>query len=199
MGMITRRDTVADALFSPVQQRVLGLLFGQPKRRFQSAELIRLVASGTGAVHRVLTRLTGADLVVVTRLGNQKYYQANENSPVCVDLCRLVDKTVGFAGPIANALRPYARKISAAFIYRAAGQKATMNTDVDLVVITDSVDPSHITKALESAETTLGRRVIPFIVSSDEWIKARDNPVSLVARIYRAPRLFIIGAEHSLS
>jgi hypothetical protein len=32
----------ADALFTPVQQQVLGPLFGQPDRRFQSGELIRL-------------------------------------------------------------------------------------------------------------------------------------------------------------
>lgn len=48
---------LADALFTPVQQRVLGLLFGQPGRRYQSAELIRLAASGTGTAHRLLTRL----------------------------------------------------------------------------------------------------------------------------------------------
>lgn len=47
---------LADALFTPVQQRVLGLLFGQPDRRFQSGELIRLTASGTGTTHRLLTR-----------------------------------------------------------------------------------------------------------------------------------------------
>lgn len=37
------------ALFTPVQQVVLGLLFGQPGRRFQSGERIRLANSGTGA------------------------------------------------------------------------------------------------------------------------------------------------------
>jgi hypothetical protein len=31
--------SLADALFTPVQQRVLGWLFGQPDRRFQSGEL----------------------------------------------------------------------------------------------------------------------------------------------------------------
>ena len=41
MGMTPSkgRKGLADALFTPVQQRVLGLLFGQPDRRFQSAEL----------------------------------------------------------------------------------------------------------------------------------------------------------------
>jgi hypothetical protein len=64
---------LASALFTPVQQRVLGLLFGQPQRRFQSAELIRLAGSGTGAVHRQLQRLASTGLVAVTREGNQKY------------------------------------------------------------------------------------------------------------------------------
>ncbi len=53
MGRVMPRSAtsaVAAALFTPVQQRVLGLLFGQPERRFQSAEVIRLAGSGTGAV-----------------------------------------------------------------------------------------------------------------------------------------------------
>ena len=54
---------LADVLFTPVQQRVLGLLFGQPERRFQSAELIRLVGAGTGVAHRMLTRLEATGLV----------------------------------------------------------------------------------------------------------------------------------------
>jgi len=37
---------LADALFSRVQQRVPALLFGQPDRRFQSADLIRLASPG---------------------------------------------------------------------------------------------------------------------------------------------------------
>jgi hypothetical protein len=62
-----------DALFTPVQQRVLGLLFGQPERRFQSAELIRLAGAGTGAVHRLLTRLAATGLLSVASVGNQKF------------------------------------------------------------------------------------------------------------------------------
>ena len=56
---------LADALFTPVQQRVLGLLFGQPQRRYQSAELIRLASSGTGTAHRLLTRLAAAGLEAI--------------------------------------------------------------------------------------------------------------------------------------
>ncbi len=58
---VTAPTALAGALFTAVQQRVLGLLFGQPGRRFQSAELIRLAGSGTGATHRLLRRLPRAD------------------------------------------------------------------------------------------------------------------------------------------
>ncbi len=79
-GSSKPRGGLADALFTSVQQRVLGLLFGQPDRRFQSAELIRLAKGGVGAVHRQMGRLAEAELVTVTRSGNQKHYQARRDS-----------------------------------------------------------------------------------------------------------------------
>ena len=48
---------LADALFTSTQQRVLGLLFGQPARSFFATELIALTGSGSGAVQRELKRL----------------------------------------------------------------------------------------------------------------------------------------------
>jgi len=47
---------IADALFTKVQQRVLGVLFGNPGRSFYANEVIALAGSGTGAVQRELTR-----------------------------------------------------------------------------------------------------------------------------------------------
>ena len=111
------RAGLADALFSPVQQRVLGLLFGQPDRRFQSAELIRLAKGGVGAVHRQLARLAETGLVTVTRTGNQKHYQARRDSPVFEELHRLIVKTVGVAEPLRQALAAKAGAIRAAFVY----------------------------------------------------------------------------------
>src|SRR5258706_10628312 len=98
------RSAIAGALFTPVQQRVLGLLFGQSQRRFQSAELIRLAGSGTGATHRVLKRLADAGLVRATGEGNQLFYQADMKSPVYKELVSLVRKTIGVAGPLHEAL-----------------------------------------------------------------------------------------------
>jgi hypothetical protein len=84
---------------------------------FRSAELIRLADSGTGAVHRVLTRLADTGLLTVTRSGNQKHYQANQDCPVFAELHGLIVKTVGVVEPIRETLAPRAGEIRAAFVY----------------------------------------------------------------------------------
>ena len=51
------RKSLADALFTKTQQRVLGVLFGQPERSFYASELIRDAGTGSGAAQRELARL----------------------------------------------------------------------------------------------------------------------------------------------
>ena len=69
------RSSLADALFSTTQRRVLGLLFGQPNRSFFANEIIDRVGAGSGAVQRELKKLADSGLVSVTWVGNQKHFQ----------------------------------------------------------------------------------------------------------------------------
>jgi len=77
-----RAASLAGVLFSGTQQRVLGLLFGQPDRSFFATELIGLARAGSGSVQRELQRLAESGLVTVKRIGNQKHYQANRAAPI---------------------------------------------------------------------------------------------------------------------
>jgi predicted nucleotidyltransferase len=200
-----RKDAVpssglADALFSPVQQRVLGLLFGQPERRFQSAELIRLADSGTGAVHRQLSRLAEAGWVIVTRTGNQKHYQANRACPVFAELHGLIVKTVGVVEPLRQALASRAPEIRAAFVYGSVAKGSdTAGSDIDLLVISDRLGYQELFEALQSAEAALARPVNPNLMSLVEWRTKRAEADSFVARIAAQPRLFVIGSDDDLA
>ena len=91
---VQARTGLADALFSATQERVLALLFGQPGRSFFTNELIGLVGAGSGAVQRELRRLAESGLVTVTRIGNQKHYQANPAAPIFDELRGIVSKTL---------------------------------------------------------------------------------------------------------
>lgn len=209
MGMIipnmgtsprTPGPSLADALFSPVQQRVLGLLFGQPRRRFQSAEFIRLAGSGTGAVHRVLTRLADAGLVTVTRSGNQKHYQANRGSPVFHELHRLIVKTVGIVAPLKRALAPKAKKIHAAFVYGSVAKRSdTARSDIDLIVISDALGYPDLFETLQAVERVLARPINPNVMTLAEWRAKRAQAGSFAARVAQGPRLFVIGSDDDLA
>ncbi|MEA2239198.1 MAG: hypothetical protein QOC81_3922 [Thermoanaerobaculia bacterium] len=190
------RSAVAAALFTPVQQRVLGLLFGQPERRFQSAELIRMAGSGTGAVHRLLQRLSAAGLVAATREGNQKYYKAQTDSPVFSELHGLIVKTVGVVDPLRSALAPLADRIDLAFVFGSVA-KGTERTgsDIDLLVVTDDLAYADVFSALASAEKTLGRTINPTVFTGAEWKRKRSKHASFAARITAQRRLFVIGSE----
>lgn len=190
---------LADALFSRVQQRVLAILFGQPDRDFQGAELIRLAGSGTGAAHRELTRLAASGLISVTRIGNQKRYRANRDSPVFAELHGLVLKTIGLAGPLREALAPFAGRISAAFVYGSVAKATdTAKSDIDLMVLTDKLAYADIYKALQSAENVLRRPVNPNLMSLRDWKRKRAKDGSFVAKIARQPKIFVLGNDNDL-
>ena len=93
--------SVADALFTSTQQRVLGLLFGQPERSFFTKELIDMTGAGSGAVQRELRRLLGSGLIQQRVVGNQKHYQADPGTPVFDELRGLIGKTIGV--PVARS------------------------------------------------------------------------------------------------
>jgi len=198
MGTRKRRSTpsaVASALFTPVQQRVLGLIFGQPERRFQSAELIRLAGSGTGAVHRQLQRLAKVGLVIVSREGNQKYYTARKDAPIFSELRGLVIKTVGVVDPIRAALAAIADDIDTAFVFGSVAKGSEhAGSDLDLLVVTDKLTYADVYSALAAAERTLGRTINPTVFTRAEWKKKRTRHDSFAARIATQPRLFVIGS-----
>ena len=194
-----RRPGLADALFTPVQQRVLALLFGQPDRSYQSAELIRLARGGTGAVHRQLARLEQVGLVEVKRSGNQKHYQARRDSPIFAELNGLVIKTVGLVEPLRTALWRHADAIRAAFVYGSiAGGNDRTTSDIDVMIVSDTLAYSDVYEALQPAEQLLARPVNPTVLTTAEWRQKRSRSGSFIARLLTAPRLFVLGSADDL-
>jgi len=199
MGRVRPRPSLAGALLTPVQMRVLGLLFGQPDRRFQSAELIRLARSGTGAVHRQLSRLAAVGLVSVTAVGNQKFYQANAASPVFHELHGLIAKTVGLVEPLRHALTPLGDRIAAAFVYGSVAKGSDRaDSDIDLLVLSDSVRHDELYDVLAAAERALGRTIHPRLLTPGAWRSKRAVKDSFAWRISRGPHLMVLGSPDDL-
>ena len=194
------RTSLAGALFSGTQQRVLGLLFGQPDRSFYATELINLAGVGSGAVQRELARLAQSGLVTVKPVGNQKHYQANPASPIYAELCGVVRKTVGLAEPLREALAVLAPQIKAAFVYGSIAKKEdTANSDIDLMLVSDTLTFGDTILALQTATEQLGREVNPNIFTRQDFAKRLKEGGSFVSRVMDQPKIWLIGGPDDLT
>jgi predicted nucleotidyltransferase len=193
------QPTMADALFPKVRQRVLAVLFGNPGRSFYANEVIALAQSGTGAVQRELAALLDAGLLLMTKRGNQKHFQANTAAPVFAELRGLVLKTMGLADVLRAALAPLEAQISAAFVYGSvAKQQDTAQSDIDVLIVSSTLSYADVFGALESATSQLGRKVNPTLYTPDDIAKriAQDN--SFITRVLQQPKIWLIGTEEQL-
>jgi predicted nucleotidyltransferase len=191
--------SLSSALFSNVQGRVLALIFGHPERSFYTSEIVRNVHSGTGAVERELSRLQRSGLVSVERLGNQKHYRANHQSPIFEELQKLVLKTVGLSEPLRQSLAPYSDRIKVAFVYGSVAKGGdTARSDIDLMVIGEDLAYTEIYASLQNAENTLRRQVSPTLLSPEDWRRKIAHKESFIAKISAQPKIFIFGSEDDL-
>lgn len=186
--------SLADALFTKTQQRVLRLLFGQPDHSFYGNELIRAAGSGSGAAQRELAKLEASGLASVEKIGRQKHYRANAASPLYPELRSIIEKTVGVAEPIRRALEALKPRVTAAFVYGSVAKGADRaSSDIDLMVIGHDLGYGEVFGALELATKAIGRVVNPTVYSPEEFASKRK--VAFLSKVMSQPRLWITGSD----
>ena len=191
---------IADTLFTKSRQRVLAVVFGNPARTFYANEIIRLAGVGTGAVQRELESLAASGLVIVTRVGNQKHYQANAASPVFASLSDLVLKTSGLADVLRAALAQFGTEIQASFVFGSIAKREDRSGSyVDLFVVSDTLGYAQLFSALEPAAARLGRSVTPTVYSTEELARRIKNKNAFVSRVLAQPKIWIIGGDDDLA
>jgi predicted nucleotidyltransferase len=192
----TSQASIADALFSKVRQRVLTVLFGAPDRSFYTNQVIGLAQSGAGAVQRELAGLAGAGLLTVRMQGNQKHFQANPASPVFAELRGLVLKTMGLADVLRTALAPLAAQIEQSFVFGSiAKQQDTAESDVDLMVVSDTLGYGDVFGALELASQTLGRTINPALYTAADFSARLQGDNAFINRVMQQPKIWLIGQQ----
>ncbi len=189
-----RSSSLADALFTSTQQKVLGALFGQPDRSFFVTQIMALAGSGRGAVQRELERLRKGGLVTIHMMGTQKHYQANPDSPLFNELRGIMQKTVGLASPIRKALQAISGNIQLALIFGSVAKKTdSSSSDIDVLVVADGVMLEDTYKAFMPVEATLARRISTKLYTPAEFKERLDNGNAFIQRVLEGPVIELIG------
>lgn len=184
---------LGDALFTETQQKVLGLLYGQPERSFYTKEILRLTGMGVATIKRELDRMLAAGILTMKKIGNQHHYQANRHCPIYEELIGIVKKTVGVTEVLRQALEPFAGKIAWAFVFGSvASSKERTGSDVDLLVVGDTAF-GDVIAAVYDVQEILGREINPKVYSKKEWQKMRKEGDDFINRILSEPRLDVMG------
>lgn len=184
---------LGDALFTTTQQKVLGLLYGQPEKSFYTNEILRKTGMGVATIKRELDRMVAAGILSLNKIGNQHHFQANPDCPVFHELQNIVKKAFGMVGVINRALSTLADEIDWAFIFGSvASGKETSASDIDLMIIGD-VGFADAVSALYSVQETLGREINPKIYRKDEWIQMVNNKDAFIKEVLSKPRMDVMG------
>jgi len=193
--LAARRLSLANALFSRTQQRVLGLLYGNPERSFFATEIFRHAGAGRGTVQRELERLVNSGLATVTRIGNQKHYRANPDTPIFSELRSVILKTSGLAEPLRDALAPLAARIDLALIYGSVARgEAHGGSDVDVLVVASEVTLEQLFARLERAERIVGRKINPTLLTPEEFRRRRRDGNSFLKKVLAGAMIPLIGS-----
>ncbi|MGJ7580373.1 nucleotidyltransferase domain-containing protein [Variovorax sp. RHLX14] len=187
---------LADLLFGSYRKKVLSQLLLHPDMDYHVRELARLTNTAPGTLHKELSRLAEAGLLLRKAQGNQVRYQANRESPVFLELAGLLRKTTGTSEVLKSALTPLQPEL--AFIFGSvAGGTENAASDVDVLVVTGH-SFGDVVRALHDAQSELGREINPVVYSPVELRQHIDARDSFVSNIFAGPRLLLIGTEHDL-
>jgi predicted nucleotidyltransferase len=190
---------LGDVLFTKTQQKVLGLLFSNPEDTFYLNEIVRLADIGKGTVSRELERMLNAELVSSIRVGNQIHYQANKDCPIYRELTSIVRKTFGIADVIKQGLSGLFDEIRYAFVYGSISKgEEKANSDIDLLIVTDTIEYVDVIKALADAEKLLGRPINPSLYSARQIKDKLKSKNSFIIRIFEQDKIWIKGSQDDI-
>jgi predicted nucleotidyltransferase len=152
-----------------------------------------------GQAQRELEHLVRLRLVIRSEEGRQVFYRPNPDAPIYEELKSIVFKTFGISETVRTALEPFLRKIAWAFIYGSiASDKAVASSDIDLMVVSDSLGPSDLLEALYEAGDRLRRKISLQTYGKREFVGLARAGNHFIDAVLSRPRIVIHGDEKAL-
>ena len=194
---------IAQALFTPAQQKLLGLLFVRVNEGFHLNEIMRLTGLGSASAQRELRRLHEAGLITSERIGNVRRFWPNKESLVYPELSALVQKTFGLVGVLSSTLAPLRAQLQLAFVCGATARGQDLpGSAIELLLVAEAAELANygdLLTRLAPAERTLRRKINPNLYTLADYQRRLREGQPFLLQVLQQPKLFVIGDEGTLT
>jgi len=185
---------LANALFPAARGRILGLLFGSADGDYSISELIDRVGAGSGAVQREVERLTASGLLSVTTVGRQKRYRANPESPIHDELCALIARIQSPVEQIRAAVESVGGDVEVAILYGSVARGTdTSRSDIDLLVVSDTLTLENVFGLVSETERGIGRSINPTLYTGREFRQRLEQGNPFLRRVLAGKHVVLKG------
>jgi predicted nucleotidyltransferase len=193
-----RRSSSLDAVVPVLRQLILAELLVRESRPMYRVELARKLRVSPSSLQRPLQAMVRTGLLRATKRGREVLYEVDPENPLIPELRGLLRKSHGLVDVVREALKPFADRIFAAFIYGSfASGSERPTSDVDLIVIGD-VTLSELTPSLHRAESALGRALNAVFYSEQTLSEKLATKNHFLNSVLDKPKLFVVGTEDEL-
>ena len=134
-------------------------------------------------------------MVNTWRVGNQKHYQANRDSPVFIEIKSIIEKTVGLRQPILTAIEPLKEEIELAFIYGSVAKSTDhAASDIDVLVVSDQLNLDELYRVLMPVENRLRRKINVSLYKTKEFASMKSSKRGFLAKVLSSPVIELVGS-----
>lgn len=190
---------IPSALFTPAQQKLLGLMFVRVNEGFHLNEIMRLTGLGSASAQRELRRLHEAGVITSERIGNVRQFRPNRDSPVFDELASIVKKTFGLVSVLHSTLLPLRRSLNVAFVYGKTANEQEASADaVELLLIGENTTYGELLNRLPVAERLLRRKINPNLYSLDDFKRRVREQQGFIINMLQDRKVFVLGDETDL-
>lgn len=181
--MRTTSPPLAPFLRSNTQGEILALLLLDPEVAHSLADVARAVTAASAVVHKEVSRLVEAGVLVDSRQGRSRLVRANPEYRLLRPLTELITATYGPV-PVLTRVLADIPGIEAAYIYgswaaRHDGDAGPQPRDIDVLVV-GTVARAELNEAAAEAEERLRMPVSITKVSPEAWTSSEDSFLTTV-------------------
>jgi predicted nucleotidyltransferase len=170
------------------QGEILALVLEDPEREWTVSELADATGAALTTIQSEIARLELGNLLTSRKVGRTRLVRANTHNPITTPLTQVVLLSFGPKIVIAQefaSLKPLHLIIFGSWAARISGIAGKTPSDIDVLIVSDSVKRPEVYEAAERAQERLGRPVNPVIRSTATWQSPSSDP--LLDELLRRP------------